>query len=286
MLGDITVYETDFEKAQAWLEESLDDYSKVGNRKAIVNILHALSWIAWVKGDTVQAMQEIDEALQISHEIGERYLYSSNLVLHSDIHLSMGSYEDSAKDVETAQKIGQTTGDKTVLAFVSCRKGRIYWINQQLDLAFQILNEALNLGREDGNKYTVAFSLYYLGRVATDRHDFALAMTYYRQSIQAFYEMNFWYWDYLAFSLEGLARAACLQKRYDRAAQFFGSSERFFQNLVHTLSPIERAWRQADLDLAKESLGEDRFQAMWQKGNALSPEQVIASVSGKGSAKP
>ena len=79
MLGEITVYETDFEKASAWLEESLDDYSRVGNKKAIVND-HAFSYPGspGSKATYVQAIQEIDEALQVSQEIDERYLYSTN----------------------------------------------------------------------------------------------------------------------------------------------------------------------------------------------------------------
>ena len=276
MLGEITVYETDFEKATAWLEESQDDYSRVGNKKAIVNDLHSLSWIAWVKGDYIQAIQEIDEALQVSLEIDEKYLYSTNLLLRSDFHLSMGVYESSSKDIESASKIGKETGDKVVLASVLINQGRTYWIRRQFDQAVQSLNEALNLGRQCGNKYTMAFSLYYLGRVACDRNDLVFAASCYEQSMQTFYEMNFWYWDYIAYSLDGLARSACLQNKFARAAQFFGAADRLFRLMPNTLSPIERGWREEDLESTKKNLGDDPFQALWQKGYALTPEQVMA----------
>ena len=279
MLGEITVYETDFERAAAWLEESLDDYSKVGNKKAIVNDLHSLSWIAWINGDYAQAHLEMDEALQVSQEIDERYLYSTNLLMRSDIHLSMGSYDDSSGDIETSLRIGHEMGDKDILASALTQKGRMFWLRQQFDQATQSLNEALYLGRETGLKYTTAFSLYYLGRVASDRNDLVFAASCYKQSIQIFYEMNFWYWDFIAYSLEGLARSACLQKKFERAALFFGASDRLFRLLINTLSPIERCWRENDLVLTKNSLCDEQFQELWQKGYALTPEQAISYIS-------
>lgn len=278
MLGEITIYETDFEKAYAWLEESLDDYSRVGNKKAMINDLHSLSWIAWVKGDYGLAIQEAEEAIRISHEIDEWYLYSTNLLMKSDIHLSMGHYEDAAADIEATFKIGQETKGQTILASVFAKQGRMFWIRQQFEQASQSLSESLKLGRESGNKYTTAFCLYYLGRVASDRNNPDFAAACYRESIQIFYEMNFWYWDYIAYSLEGLARLACLQNKFEKAALFFGASERLFRLMVNTLSPIERSWRENDLTATRIALGEEKFQALWQEGYALTSEQAIAYV--------
>ena len=70
----------DFEKASAWLEESMDDYSRVGNKKAIINDLHSSSWIAWIKGDYVQAHLEVDEALQLNQEIDEKVFIHNEFI--------------------------------------------------------------------------------------------------------------------------------------------------------------------------------------------------------------
>ena len=98
--------------------------------------------------------------------------------------------------------------------------------------------------------------------------------------MQAFYEMNFWYWDYIAYSLDGLARLAGLENKFERAAQFFGALDRLFRLLANTLSPIERGWRENDLAWTRKSLGGGQFQRLWQKGYALTPEQVIVYASG------
>jgi predicted ATPase/DNA-binding CsgD family transcriptional regulator len=281
MLGEITVYETDFEKANAWLEESLEDYCRVGNKKAVANDLHSLSWMAWIKGDYARAVQEIDEAIQVSQEIDERGLSATNLLMRSDIHLSRGDYEGCMGDIAAAGRLGQETGDQSTLAFVLTHQGRLSRVLQQLGPAAHSLDEALKMGRERSSKYTTAFSQYYLGQVAGDRNDLARAAACHNQSLQTFYEMNFWYWDYLAYPLEGLARCTCLQGRFERAAVLFGASERFFRLLANTLSPIERSWREKDLETTQKSLGDAEFEVQRQKGYALTPEQAMAYASGE-----
>jgi hypothetical protein len=84
------VHETDFERAHAWLEESLDVYQKVGNQKSVVNCLYNLAWIAWVNGDDSSALQRINESIALSQNIEEKTLLATGLLLRSEIKLSLG----------------------------------------------------------------------------------------------------------------------------------------------------------------------------------------------------
>jgi predicted ATPase/DNA-binding CsgD family transcriptional regulator len=279
MLAEITVNETEFEQASIWLEESLDYYSQVGNKKAIASSQRSSAWIAWVKADYNQAILEIDEAIQISKEFDERNLYSNNLLMRSDINLSKGCFEEAIGDITTAFKVGKEVDDKSVLALTQIRQGRMFWINKQYDQAVQVLNEALQLGRGSGNKYTTAFALYYLGQLANERNDIDFAAACHKQSMQTFYETNFIYWDYIAYGLEGLARTAYLENQFENSALLFGASNRLFRFLGNTLSPVEQRRRENEVDTIKEALGDEGFQTMWHKGYSSSTEEIIAYAS-------
>jgi tetratricopeptide (TPR) repeat protein len=274
LLAEITVYETDFDKAIAWLLESLDYYEKVGNKKATVNVLNSLSWIAWITGNYAQAIQEIDEALSISQEIEEKNLYATNLLLRSDIKLSQGLYEDCSVDIQEALKIGQEMGDKVIIASAQVKQGKMAWIQDRDDQASKILEEALYLAQGIGSKHIMAFSLYYLGRVAAEQNDPGLAESYHKQSIQLFYEMNFWYWDYIAYSLEALAKSALAHQRPEMSARLYGAASHLFRLLVNTLSPLERDWREDDLKSAGTALGEELYNHLWQEGYTLTTEKA------------
>jgi non-specific serine/threonine protein kinase len=278
LLAEITVYETDFDRAIAWLLESLDYYEKVGNKKATVNVLNSLSWIAWITGNYAQAIQEIDEALSISQEIEEKNLYATNLLLRSDIKLSQGLYEDCSVDIQEALKIGQEMGDKVIIASAQVKQGKMAWIQDRDDHASKILEEALYLAQGIGSKNIMAFSLYYLGRVAAEQNDPGLAESYYKQSIQLFYEMNFWYWDYIAYSLEALAKSALARQRPEMTARLYGAASHLFRMLVNTLSPLERDWREDDLKSARTALGEELYNHLWQEGYILTTEKAIEIV--------
>jgi predicted ATPase/DNA-binding CsgD family transcriptional regulator len=275
LLCEITVHETDFARAYAWLEESLDVYQKVGNRKSVVNCLYNLAWIAWVTGDFSSAVQRISESISLSQDIEEKTLLATGLLMRSEIRLSQGSYEPGSDDIKSALKIGQEMGDAVLISSGLMKQGRLAFIQGQIDLSLKILHEALSVSRSVGNKNTMAYCLYHLGRLACAHHDLEQAKDFFKQSMQIFYEMNFWYWDYIAYSLEGLARLALLRRQPDWAARWFGAANRLFQRLPNTQSPFERDERDNDLASAKALLSADEFQRWWDQGYSLTTQEAV-----------
>ncbi len=274
-LCEITVYETDFDRTYAWLDESLDFYQKAGNQKSVVNTLYFFAWLAWVLGDYFLATRRISRSISLSQNIEETVLFARGLLMRSDIQLSQDDFEACTTDIQAALKIGQKIANDGIIASAMVKQGRLAIIRGQMAYADKILHDALALSRTFDKKNTVAFNLYNLGRVACAQNDLGLARSYFQQSIRIFYDMNFWYWDYIAYSLEGLAKIALLQSKTDQAARLYGAARHLFQGLENTMSPIERQWREDDLATIRATLGDDYYQRLWDEGYALTTEEAV-----------
>jgi predicted ATPase/DNA-binding CsgD family transcriptional regulator len=274
-LCEITVYETDFERTYAWLDESLDFYQKAGNKKSVVNTLYFFAWLAWVMGDYFLATRRISESISLSQHIEETVLLSRGLLLRSDIQLSQGDNEACLADIQAAQKIGQKLANDGIIASAMVKQGRLAIIQGKIAQADKILQDSFRVSRTFDKKNTVAFNLYNLGRVACAQNDLGLAKSYFQQSMRLFYDMNFWYWDYIAYSLEGLARIAFLQSKSDQAARLYGAASHLFQGLGNTVSPLERQWREDDLATIRVTLGDESFKRLWDEGHALTTEEAM-----------
>jgi predicted ATPase/DNA-binding CsgD family transcriptional regulator len=278
LLCEITVHETDFERATLWLEESLDVYQKVGNKKSIVNCLYNLAWIAWVIGDYPLAIQRISESISLSQEIEEKALLASGLLMKSDVRLSQGNYTECGIDIQTGLRIGQEMGYKAIIASALVKQGHLAFINHQIDQAVKLLQESLIISRTLDNKSINAFCLYHLGQVACEQKNIKTASAYFKQSMQLFYEMNFWYWDYIAYSLEGMAILSQIREGASQVAWYYGAARRLFQSLANTQSPLERKCREDHLALAQTELGEENFQIQFVQGYTQELVNVMLSL--------
>jgi len=275
LLGEITVYDIQFEQASTWLKESLEDYAQVGNRKAATVSLRDLAWIDWVRGDYDQAIKEVQEALTTSNEIEEKHLYAASLLEKFDIEFSQGNEEDADFVAQAALKIGQDLAYKDIIASALVRQGKMAFLRNEDDRAVQYLEASYNLGSEIENKNTMAFSLYHLGKVASRRKDFRLAEGNYRQCMQLFFEMSFWFWDYIAYGLEGMAEMAVQQGDAENAARMYGAARRVFGLLENTLSPGERNQREQNLKAVQATLREMNYTRLWNEGYALSTDEAM-----------
>ena len=70
--------------------------------------------------------------------------------------------------------------------------------------------------------------------------------------------MNFWFWDYIAYALEALAKLALEEQQAEKAAVRFGAANRLFGLIMNTLSPAEREQREKDIALTQNLLGKEK----------------------------
>jgi hypothetical protein len=84
--------------------------------------------------------------------------------------------------------------------------------------------------------------------------------------------------------LELSAKAALADRTEQRAARLLGAAHAMREAIGAPHWPSERAAYDADVDVAREGLGDRAFAAAWAQGWAMSLEQAIAyALEGTGS---
>ena len=75
--------------------------------------------------------------------------------------------------------------------------------------------------------------------------------------------------------LEGLARVAVAQGRMERAARLCGAAAALREDRGWPLPPAKRAKNDRTVAAARDALGEEAFEAAWDRGHELSLEEAV-----------
>ena len=76
-------------------------------------------------------------------------------------------------------------------------------------------------------------------------------------------------------NLEGLARLAELQKRWERVARLLAAAATIRERIGAPLAAVEATSDSAVLAKARTRLGKSSFMAAWEVGGRLSVEQAV-----------
>ena len=61
----------------------------------------------------------------------------------------------------------------------------------------------------------------------------------------------------------------------ERTACLFAAAERLFPGLVNHFSPIERGWREQDIQTVRAALGEEGYRTHFDLGRGMPLEQAV-----------
>ena len=278
LLGELTVFETDLENASSDLEESIGFSLRVGNKKAAANDYCSLAWIAWVSGNYQKAIEYANEALAISTSIDDKHIMAKSILHRSDIRHAMGEQKKALGDIKLAYDSGLEIKDESILGAALYRLGRAAWLDGIYGQAQAYLQDACDESRAGENKINMAFSFCYLGKTAAAQANLEVARGFYQQSVRLFYDLNYWYWDYMAYSLEGIAKINLVQKNLEQAARLYGMASRFFNKLPNTLSPVERKLRDEELSAIGDGLGEEELERCLKEGFELPVGKIFEMI--------
>ena len=79
-------------------------------------------------------------------------------------------------------------------------------------------------------------------------------------------------WEYVAYSLEGLAGA---RGEGVRSARLFGAAERLREDIAAPLPPVDRAGYERSMVASRAQLDGATWEAAWKQGRAMSTEEAV-----------
>jgi predicted ATPase/DNA-binding CsgD family transcriptional regulator len=272
--GIITGRLGDSTRATHLLEESLQVWRTVGDKKRIASALSSLGVGAQRQGDYQQATMRFEESLPLLREVGEKQWTAIVLSSLGLIALYQGNHERARALCEESLALFRDSGDTRGIASVLTNLGMMRLEQEDHEQAARLCEESLSLRREMGDKGGSAHTLVMLGRVALSGHQYQQADTYYKDSLVLCQELG--EKEGIALALEGLAGISGALGQARSAARLLGTAETLRDATDVALSPIDRAFNERTLANVRARLGEHVFQTERDEGRALTLEQALA----------
>jgi ATP/maltotriose-dependent transcriptional regulator MalT len=308
--------QSDYERAQALCEESLELYRERGNSSGIATSLYYLGNIAWTKGDMADARSLLEESLTLLRQVGAKERLAWSLFTMAMLDSSQGEYARARTLFEESLSIHRKLGNKRGIAHSLSQLAQMLFLSQDDQARVRsLLGECLALSREIGFKEGLAASSCLSAQVALSQGDLVTARAQAEESLMLYREMGHRHGTAEVLSVLGKVVAAqgdyatartlhqescaissalgeqgmiagCLvelgeviaaQQQFTWAAQLWGASEALREAISVPILPVERADYEDAISAARVHLGEKAFAAAWAQGRAGTPEQVLAS---------
>jgi predicted ATPase/DNA-binding CsgD family transcriptional regulator len=297
-------------------QESLAIFQELGATTGIASCLILLGMIARARSQFALAQARLEEAAARFRELGNRWRQGSCLTELARVATEQGQYERARGLLEESLVLYQRLGDQQRMVWVRHLLARLLFVWQQdhvyaRDLAVQ----SLAYYREQGNTYYIVYALDLLGlmhlasgeltaarplleersaiskqmgmktvypdlslaRLSALQGDVALARRQYQETLTLLLSFNI-YKHSIAAGLEGLAALEAAQGMPEQAAWLWGAAEALREAIGAPMHPVDRAWHEQALPLARATLGERALTLAWEEGRGMTAEQALAGL--------
>ncbi len=270
VLGRLLV-DDDRDEARARYEEGLEVARKARDAVSQIYLLYALGRVHVRAGDNERARELYEEALDLSEQVGERWMAMNVLVGLSQV----------SEDVDPGPALEEMVG---VLRQTGNRMMQIVWLRQlayrrrlegDLEGAKRAVDEALGIVKEEGTEEANVLGHYIIaGQLDEAERDYAGALREFRSGVSGAHAQGS-AWE-TTFGLSGVARMLAYNGESKRAALTLGAAEAMQEKVgIHPQGPRAEAQRKLT-EMLGNALGDVELQRLRTEGRALSLDEAVA----------
>jgi tetratricopeptide (TPR) repeat protein len=315
-LGAAATYQSNYARARSFYEDSLRLRGEFADVRGMASLLHSLGFVAIQQNDYARARALCGESLTLHRELGDKRGIALSLNVLAAVTQQQGDYTGERAFLAEGLKTAQEIGDKSTVADFLNGLGAVAFFQGDHAQGRVFFEQSLSLRRALGDPRGIAFSLHGLGWLAQAAGDWAQARALHeeglairralgerRETIQSLCELGdvtlaqgdvthalSLYAEALRISQEldikigfarglgAMAKIACLQQQWERAARLFGAADALHKTIGAPLPPPFQ--RDVDKHLAtlRQSLDEATFYACWNAGRDMTPQQAVADA--------
>lgn len=269
--GRLALPQCDYVPAIRRLEAALRLYRDLDDRQGIGATLQALGSVARQQGRYVRAMELNTESLAAAEAVGDRWAIARAHGQLGFVRWQQREYADAATECSTALAMSRELADSEEIAWAQISLGAIARYQGAADRASALLADSRALAEQLGFREGIAWSLEQLGLLALDRAD-PDAASLFRGSLEIHHELRD-KWRTCSL-LDDLAAVALSKGQPDEAASLLGTAEALRQAIGTVVPPCERPLRGQTMAGARSALGDDGFDAAWQRGTLAPVDDV------------
>ena len=278
--GFFALEQSDHERGEGRLEESLLLYRDLGDAYGVAHALECLAVAKTRLGDYGQATQLQEESLAIYREMEHKWGIAMSLNNLGIVALKQGHYERATTLHQESLALLRTLGDSLRIGDMLCFLGQEALAQGQLERSAELLEESQVLLRRVGDKPTLAVTLRSLAETVHRQGDDTRAADLYKESLKLAAEVGSK--ARVARGLEGLAELALTHGQPARAARLWAAAEAVRETMDGPVSAPDHFRLHYDSPLAsvRSHLGEATFEAAWSEGRAMTQAEAVEYALG------
>jgi predicted ATPase/DNA-binding CsgD family transcriptional regulator len=237
----------------------------------------ALGYFSLLGGDLAAARSRFEEGRSVSEQTGGKRDVAFALCGLGQVHAHSGEIEAAIDLLGRARDQIAADDDQVGLAFADYYLATVLATTGRLVEARQLAEAGLDASERGGDSLAGGMLNGLLGTVYWLLGDPAAGKSRLTEALRVQYLLG--HRMGMATSLEGLAWEAGASGQLQKAALLFGAGAALFEELG--LMPIAPYWavhHETCEEAARTSLGESSYRRCWERGYAMTREQVVAAA--------
>ncbi|MEU4198208.1 BTAD domain-containing putative transcriptional regulator [Kribbella sp. NPDC026611] len=266
--------EGEVDQMAADLEFALDGFRELGDRFGLSMALRGLAEYQSTSGRYAEALESLVEALRLIRELGTTEGVGQLLGSCAMCRLELGDPEGARADLDEALRLAEESGSRSGQAMshlgygrLAERLGRLDEAKREIEFAYSMLD----LDAERLAPHGQAMLLAQLGRMAALTGDVEEGQRRAREAVAL--ALTTEDMPLAAAAVEAAAEVDLVAGEFAQAARTLGMAGRM--KGVWGVRPVDL---QRVVDRLQDALGNDRYDALYQAGAALTREEALAEL--------
>jgi predicted ATPase len=258
--------------------ESLDTYSKLGDRKGVAAQLGYIGNCLRWKGDLEPARVRLEQSLAACREIGDGSAVAGALNNLAKVLIAQGDYAKARALLREALTLFEDLGYRSAVGWSFNHLGDVARNQGHFVEAHKLYRKGLKTFRSIEDQWGMGRSFVDLGCLDSEQNHLNAARLFFDQALQIFMALG--HKRGIARVLEGLACAAARKRDFDAALMLGGAAEGLRHTIGAPVRPDERARLESALKPAWRSRHAAAAQAAWSEAWRMPLEEIIRCARG------
>ena len=260
--------------AQSFFEQSFELYEKHADQWGMAFALIHLGRLATMQNKDAFSFALLEKSMTLFEHFGDIWGKSRVSHLLGELFLRQENYEKARFYFEQNLKFDEEIKFKPGVLVALGNLGDLHRHQQEYVQARQYYEKSLDMSRAHGMKEDWGLSWFLLGLLALHQNNYSVARQYFVDYIKAERESLNKLNAYVFVLSQAAISAGSNQP--ERAARLSGAAQGISETLDYQISRFNQAEFDRHIQIAREQLGETRFQELQAVGRAMTMEQVIA----------
>ena len=161
-------------------------YKKSNLKLGMATTLNMIAGIYWRIGESKNATEALNSAVDIFKELGNKKMLSLTLNNLGILNAQVGDYDYAIQNYKLGLQMSINNKDIQNEGKCLGNLGRVYLLVGELDLVEKSFLESLSLNKQIGNKHEIALEYSNLGHLASSKGNFEAAISRFKISIETF----------------------------------------------------------------------------------------------------